>query len=727
MKKLMNLWLMAALLCGLGLSVTSCKDDDDDNTSEQRNEDADPMDTDDNMVAWRWLSLLTDAQALDADWAKKTYTPNIGTASENNQNTRIVTVADLDEAKAKFADLAGVEASLLGAAYTASQQGVGSLTWTPSAAGADNLAEVEVNIRTIPSLQKIVYCTTDQVGKNGWGLGGQVDKTVYYRFGDVICDKDKKQYWVCVRPAFDQGGKGESHWICIFNRMVDNDLPEENIYMKYNNVKKYGNRTIKLPTKLAPSREQMQNLANLIYALLDPQAYATKVGTDPGLHKNGLGGFDYEYHGILFLQNVARYWDNTITAAGVNIWQTLFNRTHEQMAGMANMILLYNGYQWRVGQTGYVWEFKAPKAAGFQRTAPGSEKGDMTLYNFGGDGYDITRYVSSTGADNMAGGPKQFADNGDYRWVVIHATGSELQKRGNYSPNEPINGFNDIYRYNQITNRQVHDPLETQTMLEQQGAGQAQNAPKVGNIIGADGKFYNTKQQAEAQGGGAVAIVMALSDKAHPFEKGTQYNGIGMFLPEKGNFVAAEMSGDYGYDCGLQKHDSYAEYLADLNGLAVTNQMVNGCGQEHVHPAAVQVRNYQKTLTEQGRQRHNFSPWFIPSLGQWLRALEGFDFVIPTEEQDGKYKDGQKKVNEIFKAAGLNWGGSAMGGLRSTTCSLSPLSEHGFVQFLQGTWDESFRGIDKMLTKLSISKDIVYPFILFEVDNWLPNDEDDDD
>ena len=37
----MNLWLMAALVCGLSLSVTSCKDDDD-NTSEQRNEDADP-------------------------------------------------------------------------------------------------------------------------------------------------------------------------------------------------------------------------------------------------------------------------------------------------------------------------------------------------------------------------------------------------------------------------------------------------------------------------------------------------------------------------------------------------------------------------------------------------------------------------------------------------------------------------------------------------------------
>ena len=29
MKKILNLWLMAALVCGLSLGVTSCKDDDD--------------------------------------------------------------------------------------------------------------------------------------------------------------------------------------------------------------------------------------------------------------------------------------------------------------------------------------------------------------------------------------------------------------------------------------------------------------------------------------------------------------------------------------------------------------------------------------------------------------------------------------------------------------------------------------------------------------------------
>ena len=30
-RKIMNLWLMAALVCGLSMSVASCKDDDDNN------------------------------------------------------------------------------------------------------------------------------------------------------------------------------------------------------------------------------------------------------------------------------------------------------------------------------------------------------------------------------------------------------------------------------------------------------------------------------------------------------------------------------------------------------------------------------------------------------------------------------------------------------------------------------------------------------------------------
>ena len=335
-------------------------------------------------------------------------------------------------------------------------------------------------------------------------------------------------------------------------------------------------------------------------------------------------------------------------------------------------------------------------------------------------------YLTNADLTSLTGNEKFFgSDANDMpHYIFRFASGEELAKLSGaaYDRRTKISGFEDVYVYTVYTLKyglDVNKGCEKREDIQNATTAGSLAAPKVGAIIGADGNFYEKKAQAEAQGGGAVAIVMALSDKAHPLENGTQYNGIGMFLPEMGNYINAAMSEEEGYDCGLQKHDSYAEYLADLNGLAVTNQMVNGCGQEHVHPAAVQVRNYQKTLTEQGRQRHNFSPWFIPSYGQWLRALEGFGFVIPTEDKDGEYEDGQAKVNEIFQAAGLNWNGS---GLESITCSFSPLSQPTYEKFLLGQWGAvTFRSIDYVVDKNktalhrpAYTNQYAYPFILFE-------------
>ena len=241
---------------------------------------------------------------------------------------------------------------------------------------------------------------------------------------------------------------------------MGNDLPQANIYDSYNNVKKYNYRTIKLPTGLKYKREHLNNFANFIWALLDPDAYTMQVG-ERGT-KNGLGGFDYNYHGRGFLKRVAQFWDET-EINGQTLWQVLFNRTHEQMRdGMQNMILLYKGYQWRVGTTGYVWEFKASRANGFQKSAPGSESGDKVLYDFGNEGFDINRYTSAEGIGQDTGGPMQFEENGDYRWVVAYATGDELMQAGKYLPYSEMNGYQDVYRYNEKTGRQTQSALETE-------------------------------------------------------------------------------------------------------------------------------------------------------------------------------------------------------------------------------------------------------------------------
>ena len=253
-KKTFTWMLMAVMVFGLSFSITSCKDDDDKN-NEQRGEQAEPLDTEEAHTAWRWLCVLTGAEELTDNWQSKTYEPTIGVPSENNANTRLVVVSTLEEAQKKFSALADVDPSRLNAELTINQPGVGKLEWIPSKQGAQNLAEVTVNTKLIPTLQKIVYCTHEQTGLNGSIFGTSFAGTAYYRLGDVVQD-DQGYYWVCVRPSFEPD-KGKSHWINIFNageygKYNGNyvPIPEKNIKSKWNKKWAGNDVTILLPTAM---------------------------------------------------------------------------------------------------------------------------------------------------------------------------------------------------------------------------------------------------------------------------------------------------------------------------------------------------------------------------------------------------------------------------------------------------------------------------------------------
>ena len=634
-----QLCIMHYALCILMVSTLtmSCSDDDDKNTSEQRNEDADPLDTDEAETAWRWLSVLTSTEALTNDWAKKTYEPTVGVPSENNANTRIVVVGTLDEAKTKFASLAGVSTDQLGGDFTVSQSGVGKLAWTPSKAGAQNLAEVIVDTKLIPKLQKIVYCTHDQIGQNGL-FSDNVRGTAYYRLGDVVMDEDG-YYWVCVRPSFAPD-KGKSHWMNIFNASqtgrnavtkANVPMPEGNIYNKYNNVTKYNNRTILLPTQLKYSREHMNNLSNLIFALADPiEFYAKKVGTEDNKHDNGLCGFDYKYHGENFLRNVASFWDRP-TANGYTVWQILFNRTRAEMETTKFLHFYYKGYRWRIGRSGYLWEYTAQKSDQFQVKPTDSEDDNMVETNFGTDGFDIRRMCSDPEAQNsnVENQPEQFQDDTWGTWVVRYKTGQELMKRGDYSPYEELNGCTNIYRYNEVTGTQAHADLVTEDKVESLGVLMT---PVVGCLVGKDGKFYANKKAANALGVKPEAMVVYLGGNMR-VEHGKNYNGLAIALQDLNNgtkykFCEQEVKGKVCSD-----NAPSMDYVANrYTGLAQTEQLKNAT---HSHPAA--------TAAWGAPIANGFSNWFIPSTGQWALAMEGMGF--------GKYVNTGKIVLGDYKYA----------------------------------------------------------------------------
>ncbi len=596
-----------------------------------------PLDNDQAETAWRWLSALTDARTLTDDWNSHTYEPTIGQVSSRNTNTRIVVVSDIDEAQQSFASIAGIGTGELNQKCTVSLDGVGNLTWTPSANG--NVAEVTVGINIIPSLQKIVYCTEDQMRQNG--LSSNVNGTAYYRLGDVIRDPEG-YYWVCVRPAFEQNNKYDSHWINIFNYSYHGGykaIPAENIYDKYNQSDNFGKRVIKLPTKLKYSREHMNNLSNLIWALLDPEGYASKVGMQGT--KNGLCGFDYNYHGKKFLNIVNAYWNECPSADNCHgtVWQLLFNRTKDQMKNeLKTMTFFYKGYSWRHVDMGSLWEFSTEKNAGFQKQAQGSETTDGKPYDFGGKGFDINVYSGDD--QNAELSPAQFGNDGHYYWVVRYKTSSELAGRS-VSPFDRIEPCTDIYRYNEKTIKKVNDPLETESDILPFGR---LRDPQVGCIIGQDGNFYTSTETATSNNTEPTAFVVYYGELGS-VETGTQYRGIAINLVWAGKYTwISETMKEL---CPIAKDTEGIQEELILDGIACTEAMKLGCNLGHEHMIANLCTVCDKEYVIDNLPH---SKWFVGSIGQWILAAQGMGIPYDNKTKEFNAKNGSA-VSDLFEKA----------------------------------------------------------------------------
>ena len=652
MKKIMNIWLMAALVCGLSLSVTSCKDDDDDNTSEQRNADADPLDTPEAQTAWRWLCALTDAQTLEPNWASKIYEPTIGVVSSQNELNRIVVVNDIDEARMNFGSFADVSPEELVSAKTVSQKGVGSLTWTPAAAGADNLATVDVQSSLLPRLRQIIYCTTDQVGKNF----GSFNDVCYYRFGDVIRDNDG-YYWVCVRPSHAPN-KNESHWINFFNYRSGQPIPAANIYSKYNKAERYGGNTILLPTGLKATREHIFNLSNLMWAMKNPAAYRDVAANNKA---KGLGGFDYTWNGFNFITAVANYWEQTYEGTnGKTLYEEVFGCKRSEFQALKKLNIFYKGYSWWTGNSPQLWCFKSSAYLPLSQYS-GKEKLDEVSFDVTNGGFDITMAAGNPDAVATPNLPKQFTDDNQGYFLVRYKTGDQLTENGSYSRYRTINGPNDVYRFNEKTGTAV------QTKLVEDGNVSAATPlaePVVGCILGKDGRFYNNVEVCQSNGTEPIAVVVYAGNKI--VEKDTQFNGLAVALKDVNDDVRSSMP--FQNDTRRFYCSSYSPSVVlakeMYDGAAMTKKMADGtCHEGHEH----RIVKYTAQFAEKNGynlDKNTFSDFFVPSFGQLKLAIESID-----EEYSFEETNTNGGLGKLFAKAGLitNLGFSYPEGLYATS------------------------------------------------------------
>jgi hypothetical protein len=197
---------MAALVVGLGMSVTSCKDDDDkgDNNKIGGESTAVMGLSDDEAVLASLLQSFCDFDAEDAGSGllNKTFVPTIGDVADASQPYVRTIVVGTQEAADNYASMV---LTMLGAGnspvgFSWKNDAIGTVSYTHGS--GNELGVLSLSIKQIPTLTKL------RLVKDAEGNAG--DGEPYYNRGDVVrYVKDGKLY-LCVS---DHKYGEKSRWI----------------------------------------------------------------------------------------------------------------------------------------------------------------------------------------------------------------------------------------------------------------------------------------------------------------------------------------------------------------------------------------------------------------------------------------------------------------------------------------------------------------------------------
>lgn len=446
MKKtwLLNWLLIAAVVLGISMTVTSCKDDDDDEkelTEEQKEAQAAELAAKDEAF-WSVVGQLTDTKSLPDNWENATFEPSYGEQDENDAFTRVVVVNTVAEAARLFSNIIEVDIDENTPTYTFQNDNVGTLTYKRTADGK-SMATVDVSIRQMPHLQKIVYKTPDQLGTNTL-FNGNFDGGAYYRFGDVVkkANKDgKPEYWICVRPAFSRESKGDSHWVTL------SALPEENLfhYRASNGFDYY------LPKDLGVNTTHEKNFAEMLYAVLNPEQWQKNIEDNPRLDMfNGFDHDDIDFHNACFWKLVATGWkENQIMNC---CFGGLSMDVLRQSVNADGLTLIYDS-KWN---TFFSWSPTIyTRIYSGMNLKKSMKKAFSTSVKLNVDLNMRDNYYKSFGVNSG------FFGDSKPRWIIRHATGEELG--GHDDPKRPMdNGVEEVYVFNKYfyANRDLSDDDE---------------------------------------------------------------------------------------------------------------------------------------------------------------------------------------------------------------------------------------------------------------------------
>jgi len=642
MKRRLNLWLLAALLCGMSMSVTSCKDDDKDNNSSETTE----MEALENAntfwgVAWNLVGTLDDT----VDYTDRTFEPTIGEPMEGEDGARVVILPDVEAAAAHFAAIVDADVTEATTTYTYQHDAVGRLTYTKSTDGK-SLATVDVDIKQIPHLQKIVYMTADQLGTNA-----TKDGVPYYSFGDVIMRQRSDgvdEYWICIQPAFTPQGSNEVIWASV------SPLPSENIF-KYTSNK--GNHDYSIPTGLGNNKEYIKNLAELIYAMSEPKQWYSNIDTGANDMKafNLVKKENVKYFNETFWNRVWNGWVNNNLSKyifGTSL-ATLNSKLKDASTGLK---FVYYGYSWWYNVSDNLSLYVSTVNVGKNRKDSNARFLDWKEVKRD----VITPYIAVDCLSQLKNETQwinePFFGNNEPHYIFRFATSKSLfgKKIGIYESlaSPALYGFKDLYVYTDWAkihtgpNHTMSDYTGSYTEFrdEENDFSVKDGSLKVGHFLAANGKFYENEAAAKNNGGAVAVVVYLGGDKR--VEEGQNWNGLAVSLT---NGYARWSSSALKENCeGQVTYQSRAFALNAFNGIHSTTKMIECKNKEHDHDNIKSDLNSFKKVPSSG----NISSWFVPSLGQLVLAIEGMggsfnrnNYKIELPTDNVSFADVSKKIN----------------------------------------------------------------------------------
>ena len=472
--------LTAAMVVVIGFGMGSCVDNADNGTTpsdkEQQEQQAQDIQQAKAEKYWAIVSQLVDIDDYTDDYEDMIFEPVYGVKG-SEAGTRYVYTNDMATAAARFADL--VERDDIDETtekYTYDDPDVGKLVYTKGTGRI--LATVEVSIKQIPSLKKIVYVP-------GAYANASFSTKAYYRFGDVVSrevdgygGEKVTEYWICVRPSFGLEGKGDSHWVCL------NVLPKKNVWHYHSNT---NNNDYYLPTKLGTNQEHMQNLAEMIYAIYYPTEWFYNVENYvPRLGLKMFNDFDpkkVKYHNQYFWMNVQEGWKNAEVLKYALNYEPRSDRNFQRWIAQDNIRLLYKGYSWWTTSS---WTCKL-YAVQYRDAHNDNDDPDYKRLNnhsvrFSEPTMDMQHIAvdfRKTGAINIGRYIDFFEGSYNTYWTVRHATGKELASGGTYEVDRPIPGVKDFYRY-------YRDVVKTEILTEEPEVTPKRDEPDLENYDAPD-------------------------------------------------------------------------------------------------------------------------------------------------------------------------------------------------------------------------------------------------